>query len=474
MECFTRRFFLGGCATFGALAGRRIFAVPNATLPKVNLKFGVVSDVHVRDDKDHDDKAFKQALAYFRDNGVDAVLIAGDIADRGRISQLQYAADAWYSIFPDNKAPDGRHVEKLFVYGNHDVLAWKWGADAARQGDPALIADAIGYSQASIAATWEKCFREKYEPIWIKDVKGYKFIGRHWGHNDKLEAFVAAHAGELRGSRPFFYTQHDHPRNTCIGTWAWGYDDGTSTRVFSAFPNCVAFSGHSHYTLTDERTVWQGAFTSINTSSLRYTSLDYAFRENAAGNSYGNKAWKPDGTNARVPTGDGKQGMLVEVGDEAIVIHRREFTWGESLGDDWVMPILARDDGPLNFAKRAAKRKAPAFAPEACAKAEAVAGKNGEKLVEVSFPAAHTVDKCRVFEYEVAATVVDDDVEMAAVTRRVMAPDFFLPESKCGKAGTCRFRLADLPPKAHLRFTVTPIECFGKKGAPITSGLFET
>ena len=144
------------------------------------------------------------------------------------------------------------------------------------------------------------------------------------------------------------------------------------------------------------------------------------------------------------------------------------------MGDDWVVPILARDDGPFNFAKRAAKRKAPAFAPDACVKAEAVAGKDGEKLVEVSFPAARTVDKCRVFEYEVAATVVDDDVEMAAVTRRVMAPDFFLPESKCGKAGTCRFRLADLPPKAHLRFMVTPIECFGKKGAPITSGLFET
>ena len=268
MESFTRRFFLGGCASFGALAGRRIFAVPNATLPKVNLRFGVVSDVHVRDDKELDDKAFKQALTYFRDNGVDAVLIAGDIADRGRISQLQYAADAWYSIFPDDKASDGRPVEKLFVYGNHDVLAWRWGRKEEELKDPALMAEAIGSSPENIAATWEKCFREKYEPIWIKDVKGYKFIGRHWGHNDKLEAFVAAHAGELKGSRPFFYTQHDHPRNTCIGAWAWGYDDGTSTRVFSAFPNCVAFSGHSHYTLTDERTVWQGAFTSIGAGCL--------------------------------------------------------------------------------------------------------------------------------------------------------------------------------------------------------------
>jgi len=467
MEAFSRRNFIGACASFGALAGRRMFAVPNAALPKVNLRFGVISDVHVRDDSDHDDRTFKKALAYFRDNGVDGVLIAGDIADRGRISQLQYAADAWYSIFPDDKAPDGRRVEKLFVYGNHDVLAWKWGANAARQNDPALIADAIGYSQESIAKTWEKCFREKYEPIWIKDVKGYKFIGRHWGHSDRLEAFFAAHADELNGSRPFFYTQHDHPRNTCIGTWAWGHDKGESTKALSAFPNCVAFSGHSHYTLTDERTVWQGAFTSINTSSLRYTSLDYNLRENASGNSFGYNAWKVRRANADVPTGDGRQGMLIEVGDDAIVIHRREFVWGESLGDDWVIPVQASENGPFNFASRAAKRKAPVFAPEARAKAALESGKDGEKFVTVTFPAARTVDKCRVFEYEVAAIVMEDDVEMTVATRRVLAPDFYLPASQCGKAGSCRFRLADLPPKAHMRFEIRPLECFGRKGDAI-------
>ena len=71
---FSRRFFLGGCASFGALAGRRIFAAPHAALPKANLRFGVVSDVHVRNDRDHDSSTFKRALAYFRDNGADAVL----------------------------------------------------------------------------------------------------------------------------------------------------------------------------------------------------------------------------------------------------------------------------------------------------------------------------------------------------------------------------------------------------------------
>jgi predicted phosphodiesterase len=474
MNKFTRRFFLEGCASLGALAGGRVLAAPSVTLPKPRLKFGVLSDVHVRDDKQCDSTTLKRAFAYFRDNGADAVLIAGDIADQGYVSQLKYAADAWYSVFPGDKAPDGRHVEKLFVYGNHDIDGWRWGRKKEQLEDPKVLADAIGASEEKIARTWEECFHEKFEPVWIKDVKGYKFIGCHWGHFDKVEAFVKSHAAELKGPKPFFYTQHPHPKDTCMGTWAWGHDAGQSTRALSAFPNSVAFSGHSHYTLTDERTVWQGSFTSINTSSLRYTSLDYNFRENAPGNSGGYRLWKPSGDTPRFGTGEGRQGMLVEVGDGALVIHRIEFVWGESLGDDWVVPVPAAAGGPLDFAKRAAKRKAPVFEESARAKAAVESGKDGVKFVSVSFPAAKSVDKCRVFEYEVSANILEDDVDMAVAVRRVLAPDFFLPDSKCGRSGLCRFRLSDLPQKAALRFEVRPVECFGLKGRPIFSDVFRT
>ena len=105
-------------------------------------------------------------------------------------------------------------------------------------------------------------------------------------------------------------------------------------------------------------------------------------------------------------------------------------------------------------------------------KAGVVSGEKG-KLVEVSFPAALPVDKCRVFEYEVAAVIVEDDVEMTVASRRVLAPDFFLPKSKCGMAGVCRFGLEELPPEAHMRFDVYPVECFGKKGLPVSSGVLK-
>ena len=48
-----------------------------------------------------------------------------------------------------------------------------------------------------------------------------------------------------------------------------------------------------------------------------------------------------------------------------------------------------------------------------------------------------------------------------------VAPEFHLPASPCGKPGSCVFALSDLPPNASVRFDVTPVECFGRKGRTI-------
>ena len=49
--------------------------------------------------------------------GAGAVLVSGDIAESGNRAQLKAFADTWYGVFPGDKAPDGRRVERLFVYG---------------------------------------------------------------------------------------------------------------------------------------------------------------------------------------------------------------------------------------------------------------------------------------------------------------------------------------------------------------------
>lgn len=85
-----------------------------------------------------------------------------------------------------------------------------------------------------------------------------------------VPVWFAVHGAELDPSRPFFYCQHDHPRGTCSSPYADdSCDDGTSMRVLSGYPNCIAFSGRSHISLLEERTIWQGAFTSVGGGMCR-------------------------------------------------------------------------------------------------------------------------------------------------------------------------------------------------------------
>jgi hypothetical protein len=74
-----------------------------------------------------------------------------------------------------------------------------------------------------------------------------------------------------------------------------------------------------------------------------------------------------------------------------------------------------------------------------------------------------------VFEYEVTATLVADDVDLVQLQRRVMAPDFHLPETAEGVPGKCNIAKAELPPRGIIRIDVRPIECFGHKGSTIST-----
>ena len=455
----TRRFFLEGALGLSAFSCSKALGGDALADSGELLRFGVLSDIHLHRPGDED--TFLKALTYFRDRKVDAVLLAGDIADTGLIAQLKRCADTWFKVFPDDRAPDGRKVERLFVYGNHCVSIGK-GPDSLNYGDNRMTA-------------WRELFHEDWTPIWRKTVKGIPVIGAHWSTDAAgipIEAYMKAHAKELDPSLPFVYTQHQHPKDTCFGAWAWGHDDGRATRALSPFPNAIAFSGHSHYTLTDERTVWQGGFTSINTSSLRYSSTDYALRENIRGNSHGFRGEERAHRMPCVDTNDGRQGMVVSLRRDHFVIERREFVYGQSLGDNWVVPLPTAESRPFAYAARAKKRSAPAFAAGASVSVAETPAKDAKDFrhVVLTFPAAKEVNGCRVNEYEVTAVLVEDDVELVALQRRMASPDYHLPRTKLVGEVKFTFAAEDFPyRKGHYRFEVRPLECFGKKGEKIVS-----
>ena len=508
MNISRRQFFIGGAAfgALGAFSGCRFFTsggTSAAGAPK--LKFGVVSDIHIlRVGADEEMSAFgnnltfKHTLEWFRSQNVDAVVIAGDMADKGLDTHLLAVAEAWYSVFPDDKYPDGRPVAKFFVTGNHDWEGFNYGKTAEKL-YPDAAERAKHVLQKDMAGWWEKVFHEPYAPIYSKEIKGYTFIGAHWdmgGYGPeagrkvyafgRIADFMAANGKKIDPALPFFYVQHPHPKDTCYGSWAWGHDKGIVTKTLSAYSNAVAFSGHSHYSLTDERSIWQGAFTSVGTSSLRYTGLptrEFVPQGFENGSTFAPDAWKRDAMKglATFKSGDCRQGMLWSVYDDHIVVKRREFLSNLDIGEEWVMPLPSAEPRPFAFAEHAKKMNAPQFPTDAELEITIVKAKNrggkspdGKETIpsqkkpsyKIVVPPVVKDDKARLFTLEFTAEAKD-----GSPLKKTVLPLGFnhaLGHEKNAMKHTCYFRTADLG-KGEVRFTVTPVNCFGARGRPLVA-----
>ena len=468
----SRRWFIGGAASFGAWAGCRVFADELGLHrgPGAKLKVGIVSDIHVLkanfdDTTVGDTRTFEKALRYFRDRGADAVMICGDMADKGLTDELMLVSEAWYRVFPDDKAPDGRHVEKLFIYGNHDFEGQNYGPFAKN-----LHPDPEEYKRHVIvtdpAAAWENAFHEKYGRFYMKEVNGYQFIGsneKHWHGDPMLPKWVKENASKINRDLPFLYAQHSHPANTCYGPWAWSHDGGLVTKAFAGFSNLIAFSGHSHYPLNDERSIWQGEYVSVGAGSLRYPGTPM-------GTYFGSMEtpfYKP----GRDPVEKvARGGLFMSIYDDHITWERRDFHHDASLGPDWVMPLPNAEPRPVAFAARAKKAVSPQFASGAAATAELKHGtKKDEKpkdYVEVTFPSATGAHAVAYMVY------VRDEAGKELRAKGCIPADYARPESAKEKEVVCDFKLRELPSGQKVRFAVKPMESFGGLGGEIVSDVF--
>ena len=463
----SRRWFIGGAASFGAFAGCKVFADELGLHrgPGAKLKVGVVSDIHILKDNydaylEGDTRHFEHALEYFRDRGADAVMICGDMADKGLTDQLMLVSKAWYKVFPNDKAPDGRRVEKLFVYGNHDLEGQNYGPFAKNlYPDPEELKK--HFILTDRAAAWENAFHEQYERIYLKEINGYQFVGgqwNSWGGDPKLVEWVKENGAKLNPNLPLLFAQHPHPANTCYGAWAWGRDGGHVSKAFAKFPNLIAFSGHSHYPLTDERSIWQDAYVSVGAGSLRYPGSP---------NEYFEARKMPYYSMGRDVVKDAvRDGLFVSVYDDRVVFERRDFTHDSSLGADWVLPLPNAESKPFAFAARAKKAKLPQFAAGATATAELVkAEKKGAKdIVRVTFPSAPAAS--RAFFYQ-ATSVGADGREFRA--KGCIPIDYARAENLLAEKIVCEFALRQMPSGQKARIAVRPMEPFGGLGEPILS-----
>ena len=498
----TRRSFVG--TTFAALAAGA--GLPSrAAAIRPNIRVGILSDIHVSSTA----RAgwFEKALRYFDSVKVDAVLITGDLTTWNKLPEFEAVAATWFKVFPSDRRSDGVHVERLFLTGNHDVDGWAYGGARFKSRAEAEPTSFFFHREDF----WKRIFHEKYEPIMVKEVKGYTFILRNWlsrlvseryemakGLVDETSPLpeVLTHLGNrLKSNRPFFYAQHEPMLNTVNSPWLFrglrfgnDHDDGFAGKCLARYPNCCVFTGHTHYSLTDEQSIWQGAFTAVNCSCACGYAFTYPGRENGFASADNHR--NPPFEMARFNHESVRQGMVMDVFDDRIVFIRREFTYDQALGADWVVPLFDGCTVPphgipkYDVKARASAAKPPTFAPDAKVLVEELAEgfrrtadgrgeldrKNPHPQIVVRFPSITTATSAsRSFDFAVRCEMRIADIVQTVQERRVFSPNAFQAETRDTEPCSCHFPKSELPRKRDLRFVVRPFDCWGNAGPEIAS-----
>ena len=476
-----RRDFLKRACAAAALAGgpahvwgaARMMGAPDLTI-------GLLSDIHIsigpRTDPLQATARFRHALEYFRDRHVDGVLISGDLADAGLETELKAVADAWFSVFPNGKLPDGSPVANLMHYGDHDAET-RFYTDRLKErfvqaGVPVPRSLSEGENRKTC---WEAFFHEPWSSIRHVRVKDYDFVLSNFMREGAASApkDLAARLAALKldPRRPFFYSQHRYIGGTYLADEEmWGEDNGVAGKVFPAYPNAIVLQGHTHYMLTDPRTVWIGDYVTINNGSLLNAACGRV-RENGVDISWYKNDYMREKQMRPVDLHAGHGGSVMRVKGDLVVIERRDFGYDRPLGPDVVFSMDPALRSTYANAARAAQAAVPAFAPGAKIVVTEGVGPDRQKRetaqVTVRFPTVKSRgDRPRAHEYYVRAEKPDGTL---LTEKRVYSPGINLPETFDAPETTCVFAKRELAGADVIRFTVWPANCWGRKGVPICS-----
>ncbi len=242
------------------------------------VSFGAVSDVHINANAT-DSNAQKyikalQLLKKYSGNKLDAITIAGDISassyDSGIGSAFQTITDAEL----------GEDANVFFVTGNHDAQSGQWNTLAQFYSDFAkYTADDLTSSQH------DRGNRHKV-------INGYHYIAvnmmDYWNSSEAMfdTRDLEWLAKELEAARkdapgqPIFVYVHAGVYGTTYGSDLYTGNYWGSKLIHSYlenYPEVVTFSGHVHFPLADERTIYQKNFTSLNCGSVQYMAIENGY-----------------------------------------------------------------------------------------------------------------------------------------------------------------------------------------------------
>ncbi|QDI92333.1 phosphatase [Salicibibacter halophilus] len=392
--------------------------VPGIPGDEPELVFPVISDTQIGREtisKDDDLEKFEESLNQLGEvvPNQDALVFLGDLTEHGSTDQYNYAMD----IYDENKQ-DG--IESLFAIGNHE-----YANDLSPEESQERFLDKTGMDSLY------------YHEV----VNDYDFIvmgEEDYGYYSKEQIQWVderlSKAEERDSEKPIFVFSHWPLEDTSYGSeWNLSPNGDFLYETLEKYPQVIHFAGHTHYPISDPRSIHQEDFTSVNTGSVNYM-------------------WTEDGyLQGELPPGHEEisNGLIVEVYDDEVVIERRGFHSNEWVGEPWVIdtPVETTDDFEYTSNR---DNENPYF--EKGSSATIIEDKTTSTELFVEFDQAS--DNLLVHSYEV--TAIDKETDEAVTEYKAFSEYYKDPVPE-----KLELPINELEPDTDYEINVKAIDAFG-------------
>lgn len=261
---------------------------------KIALSLAAISDVHIEGSSDAYANKFTSALNQLKvkaaesdANGIDGVMVVGDLIQRAEITMAQNFKALYEDVFKPTEVP------MIYTIGNHDMNPkYDWTPSTVAQS--VAMANTFGgdYFKTDIDNTMRNNYEARHCVI-----GGYHILAvtpngdQPITYSPNVITWLDQQLDAITKTDPNRYVivlTHPMIYNTIYGSllgedggvWTSTLPNYWATRVLTGvlekYPQVVSFHGHLHFPINDPRSLWQGKWTALGCGSTRYMAIEPA------------------------------------------------------------------------------------------------------------------------------------------------------------------------------------------------------
>lgn len=261
---------------------------------KIALSLAAISDVHIEGSSDAYANKFTSALNQLKAkaaesdaNGIDGVMVVGDLIQRAEITMAQNFKALYEDVLKPTEVP------MIYTIGNHDMNPkYDWTPSTVAQS----VAMANTFGDEYFKTDIDNTMRNNYEARHCV-IGGYHILAvtpngdQPITYSPNVITWLDQQLDAITKTDPNRYVivlTHPMIYNTIYGSllgedggvWTSTLPNYWATRVLTGvlekYPQVVSFHGHLHFPINDPRSLWQGKWTALGCGSTRYMAIEPA------------------------------------------------------------------------------------------------------------------------------------------------------------------------------------------------------